>query len=46
MTWNRQTESPGRCLGVLVNGHGVVVDLYWNMPTEVQRAPTDQCARP
>ena len=44
LTWITQTESPGRYLGVLVNG--VVVDLYWDMPTEVPWVPTDQCARP
>lgn len=37
-------ESPGEFLGVLINGHGVVVDLYWDVPTEVPWAPTDQCA--
>ena len=36
LTWNRQTESPERCLGLVVNGHGVVVDLY---PAHAHRGP-------
>jgi hypothetical protein len=30
-------------LAVLLNERGVVVDLYWDLPTEIPWVPTDQC---
>jgi hypothetical protein len=44
MNWIVQAESPGRYLGVLLDSRGVVVDLYWDIPTEVPWLPADQCA--
>lgn len=44
MNWIVQAESPGRYLGVLLDSRGVVVDLYWDIPTEVPWVPADQCA--
>lgn len=35
-----------RYLAVLVDGHGVVVDRIWNLPTEIPWVPADQCPRP
>ncbi|HLM68002.1 MAG TPA: hypothetical protein VK358_10770 [Longimicrobium sp.] len=31
-------------LAVLLDARGVVVDLYWDLPTEIGWAPADQCA--
>ena len=30
-------------LAVLLDDRGVVVDLYWDVPTEIPWTPTDQC---
>lgn len=32
-----------RYLAVLLDARGVVVDLYWNLPTEIPWAPENQC---
>ena len=32
-------------LAVLLDDRGVVIDLYWDVPTEIPWTPTDQCAR-
>jgi hypothetical protein len=45
LTWLTRTVSPGRYLGVLIDGRGVVTDVYWDVPTEVPWTPTDQCRR-
>lgn len=31
-------------LAVLLDARGVVVDLYWDLPTEIPWSPADQCA--
>ena len=31
-------------LAVLLDARGVVVDLYWDLPTEIPWTPTDRCA--
>ena len=43
MSWVTRWESPSRYLAVMLDDHGVVVDLYWDVPTEVPWVPTDQC---
>jgi len=43
MSWLISTETLTRYLAVLLDAHGVVVDLYWDIPTEVPWVPTDQC---
>lgn len=43
MSWITRTESPSRYLAVLIDNRGVVVDLYWDVPTEVPWVPTNQC---
>lgn len=30
-------------LAVLLDAHGTVVDLYWDIPTEIPWTPTDHC---
>ncbi len=32
-----------RYLAVLLDARGTVVDLYWNLPTEIPWAPANQC---
>ncbi len=47
MSWILRPASPAGYLAVLLDERGVVVDLYWDIPTEVPWVPTDQCgARP
>jgi hypothetical protein len=43
MSWVTRWDSPARYLAVLLDDRGVVVDLYWDIPTEVPWVPTDQC---
>jgi hypothetical protein len=43
VSWIAQRDSPTRYLAVLLDDHGVVVDVYWDIPTEVPWVPTDQC---
>jgi hypothetical protein len=43
MSWIASTEPLTRYLAALLDAHGVVVDLYWDIPTEVPWVPTDQC---
>ena len=43
ISWITQWESPTRYLAVLLDGSGVVVDVYWDVPTEIPWSPTDQC---
>lgn len=45
LTWITEAESPHRYLGVLLDTDGVVVDVYWDIPTESPWIPTDQCPR-
>ena len=43
VSWIAQWDSPARYLAVLLDDRGVVVDLYWDVPTEIPWVPTDQC---
>ena len=43
MSWITQWDGPTRYLAVLLDGRGVVVDVYWDVPTEIPWTPTDQC---
>jgi hypothetical protein len=43
MSWITQWDDPLRYLAVLLDGRGVVVDVYWGVPTEIPWSPTDQC---
>jgi hypothetical protein len=43
MSWILRPDSPAGYLAVLLDERGVVVDLYWDIPTEVPWVPTDQC---
>ena len=44
MSWTTRNQSPQVFLAVLIDGRGVVADLYWDVPTEVFWVPTDQCS--
>jgi hypothetical protein len=43
MSWILRQESPVGYLAVLLDESGVVVDLYWDIPTEIPWSPADQC---
>jgi hypothetical protein len=43
MSWILRSESPVGYLAVLLDERGVVVDLYWDIPTEIPWVPADQC---
>ena len=46
LSWSTRSETPSRYLAVMVDGRGVVVDLYWDVPLETTWVPADQCATP
>ena len=43
VTWITALSPLVRYLGVLLNDNGVVVDMYWDIPTEIVWEPADQC---
>ena len=43
VSWITEWEPLAKYLAVMVDKQGVVVDLYWNIPTEIPWAPTSQC---
>jgi len=43
LSWSTRSESPSRYLAVMVDGRGVVADLYWDVPLETSWVPADQC---
>lgn len=43
VTWVVEWDPLVRYLGVLLDSRGVVVDRYWDVPTEVQWVPTRRC---
>ena len=43
VSWITEWDPLVRYLAVQVNQQGVVTDLYWNVPSEIPWAPTDQC---
>ena len=43
LTWFVEWDPLVKYLGVLVDETGTVVDLYWNLPSEVQWSPVNRC---
>lgn len=43
VSWITNGDSPVKYLAALVDDTGVVVDLYWDIPTEIPWVPKDQC---
>lgn len=43
VTWVVEWEPLVKYLGVLADENGTVVDLYWNLPSEVQWSPQSRC---
>lgn len=43
VTWVVEWDPLTKYLGVMVDDTGTVVDLYWNLPSEVQWSPTNRC---
>ncbi|HYD52858.1 MAG TPA: hypothetical protein VEA99_09535 [Gemmatimonadaceae bacterium] len=43
LSWISPDESRTRYVAVLLDSAGVVVDLYWDVPTQVPWVPTSQC---
>ena len=43
VSWITQWEPLARYLAVMVDKDGVVVDLYWDIPTEIPWVPANQC---
>lgn len=43
MSWITGSDSPVKYLAVLFDDRGVVVDLYWDIPTEIPWQPVNQC---
>lgn len=42
-SWISMWDSPTKYLAVLLDERDVVVDLYWDIPTEIPWTPSDQC---
>ena len=43
VTWIVEWDPLVKYLGVLADESGTVVDLYWNLPSEVQWSPVNRC---
>ena len=43
LTWVVAWDPLVKYLGVMADEKGEVVDVYWNLPSEVQWAPTNRC---
>ena len=43
VSWITGEDGVVHFLAVMLNGRGVVVDLYWDLPGEVAWTPADQC---
>ena len=43
VTWIVEWDPLVKYLGVLADENDAVVDLYWNLPSEVQWAPVNRC---
>ena len=43
VSWITEWEPLAKYLAVMVDDRGVVVDLYWNVPTEIPWIPASQC---
>jgi len=46
MSWIVFDTDPSLYLAVLLDSAGIVVDEYWDVPTEVPWVPTNQCEHP
>ena len=44
VTWIVEWDPLTKYLGVLTNEAGTVVDVYWNLPSEVVWSPTNRCS--
>lgn len=44
LSWITRDNGVVTYLAVLLNARGIVVDMYWDIPTEVPWVPADQCA--
>lgn len=44
LSWITSEATVVRYLAVLLDARGVVVDLYWDLPTEIPWTPVDRCA--
>lgn len=45
VSWITREATVVSYLAVLLDARGTVVDLYWNLPTEIPWVPASQCAR-
>ena len=43
LTWVVSWDPLVKYLGVMADDSGTVVDVYWNLPSEVQWSPMDRC---
>ncbi len=43
VTWIVEWDPLVKYLGVLADESGTVIDLYWNLPSEVQWSPVNRC---
>ena len=43
VTWVVAWDPLVKYLGVMTNDSGTVVDIYWNLPSEVTWVPVDRC---
>jgi hypothetical protein len=43
VTWVVEWDPLVKYLGVMANHDGTVVDLYWDLPSEIQWSPVDRC---
>jgi hypothetical protein len=43
VTWIVEWDPLTKYLGVMTDDTGTVVDVYWNLPSEVQWSPTNRC---
>jgi len=43
MTWVVAWDPLVKYLGVMANESGTVVDVYWNLPSEITWSPVDRC---
>jgi len=45
LSWIVQWDAPARYFAVLVDDRGIVIDAYWDVPTEIPWVPVSQCGR-
>jgi hypothetical protein len=44
VSWITEWEPLAKYLAVMVDARGIVVDVYWDVPTEIPWTPTNQCS--